>query len=86
MRTESWNTATRNMSSETNKYATIKELLLAVISMRSMPKLYSKGHLVRDDVTLGLLLQEFSYKISGRGSHEVWHQEELIGGKPPVVK
>jgi hypothetical protein len=25
-------------------------------------------------------------KISGRESQGAWHQDELIGGKPPVVK
>jgi hypothetical protein len=25
-------------------------------------------------------------KISGRQSQGAWHQDELIGGKPPVVK
>jgi hypothetical protein len=25
-------------------------------------------------------------KLSGCNPHEVWRQEELIGGKPPVVK
>jgi hypothetical protein len=25
-------------------------------------------------------------KISGRGSQGAWRQDELIGGKPPVVK
>jgi hypothetical protein len=25
-------------------------------------------------------------EISGRGSHGAWRQDELIGGKPPVVK
>jgi hypothetical protein len=25
-------------------------------------------------------------KISGRGPQGAWHQYELIGGKPPVVK
>jgi hypothetical protein len=25
-------------------------------------------------------------KISGRDSQGVWRQDELIGGKPPVVK
>jgi hypothetical protein len=26
-----------------------------------------------------------SEKMSGRGSQGAWHQDELIGGKPPVV-
>jgi hypothetical protein len=25
-------------------------------------------------------------KISGRDSQGAWHKDELIGGKPPVVK
>jgi hypothetical protein len=25
-------------------------------------------------------------KISGRASEGAWHQDQLIGGKPPVVK
>jgi hypothetical protein len=25
-------------------------------------------------------------KVSGRESQGVWHQDELIGSKPPVVK
>jgi hypothetical protein len=25
-------------------------------------------------------------RISGRGSQGAWRQDELIGGKPPVVK
>jgi hypothetical protein len=25
-------------------------------------------------------------QISGRGSQKAWRQDELIGGKPPVVK
>jgi hypothetical protein len=25
-------------------------------------------------------------KIAGRESQGAWHQEELIGGKPPIVK
>jgi hypothetical protein len=25
-------------------------------------------------------------KNSGRGSQGAWHQEEMIGGKPPVIK
>jgi hypothetical protein len=44
--------------------------------------------LVKEDVTLGLWLQVFIWKqnIAGRESQGVWHQDELIGGKPPVVK
>jgi hypothetical protein len=43
--------------------------------------------LVREDVTLGLSPQEFSWKnISGRESQVAWRQDELMGGKPPVVK
>jgi hypothetical protein len=41
--------------------------------------------LVREDVTWGLWAQEFSCKISGREPQGAWRQEELIGGKPPVV-
>jgi hypothetical protein len=29
---------------------------------------------------------QFEEKISGRESQGAWRQEELIGGKPPVVK
>jgi hypothetical protein len=25
-------------------------------------------------------------KVAGRESQEVWRQDEMIGGKPPVVK
>lgn len=32
------------LSSETNTHAVIEELFQAVLSMRSMPSLYSEGH------------------------------------------
>jgi hypothetical protein len=44
--------------------------------------------LVRGDVTLGQWSQVFCWKqvIAGRGPQGVWLQDELIGGKPSVVK
>jgi hypothetical protein len=38
-----------------------------------------------------MLYEEYNLKFSveqntGRGSQGAWHQEELIGGKEPVVK
>jgi hypothetical protein len=43
--------------------------------------------LVREDVTQGLLPQEFSWKkISGRGSQGAWRQDDLFGGKQPAIK
>jgi hypothetical protein len=38
--------------------------------------------LVREEVTAGVQLK----KKSGRGSQGAWRQDELIGGKSPVVK
>jgi hypothetical protein len=36
---------------------------------------------LREDVTLGL-----TKRISGRDSRGAWRQDEVIGGKPTVVK
>jgi hypothetical protein len=44
--------------------------------------------LVREDVTQGLKPPsvQLENKITGRGSQGASRQDELIGGKPPVVK
>jgi hypothetical protein len=44
--------------------------------------------LVREDVTQGPMTAkvQLQRKISDRESQGAWRQDELIGGKPPVVK
>jgi hypothetical protein len=66
--------------------ATKEELLETMFSMLSVPRLYNRLWLPR-------LLHKDYYrrssaekKKSGRGSQGAWRQDELIGGKPPVVK
>jgi hypothetical protein len=42
--------------------------------------------LVREEVSYELLLQEYSWKNSGRGSRGTRRQYDLIGSKPLVIK
>jgi hypothetical protein len=75
--------------------ATIDVLLETMFSIRSVQRGYKEQ-------SSGLIFQNFSSermlhkdyycrssvekKISGRGSQGAWRQDELIGGKPPVVR
>jgi hypothetical protein len=59
----------------TDKHATI-ELLEAVLSVRSVT-CYIRN------ITASV---QWENKNSGRGSQGICRQDELIGGKPPVVK
>jgi hypothetical protein len=41
---------------------------------------------LREDIAWGLLPQVYSWKKDpGSEPQEVWRQDEMIGGKPPVV-
>jgi hypothetical protein len=66
----------------TDAHATMEELLEAVFSVRSVPRLYKEEQLQLQESTAGVQLK----KKSGRGSQGARRQDELIGGKPPVVK
>jgi hypothetical protein len=67
--------SSRHMIATTNTFLTIEELLEAVFSV-------PRGCYMRT-ITASVQLEN---KNSGRGSQGACRQDELIGGKPPVVK
>jgi hypothetical protein len=67
----------------TDTQAIIEEVLGAVFSVRSVPRLQSEGQLPLE-VRVGARVQ--LQKNSGREPQGAWLQDELIGCKLPVVK
>jgi hypothetical protein len=56
----------------TGMHTTMEELLGTMFSVRPTPRLYNEG--------------QMPLEISGREHQGAWRQDDLIGGKPPVVK
>jgi hypothetical protein len=77
-------------TSRRNEYATIED----VFSVWSDPKLYNEKPTITDSsFTSERMLHKDYYrkstvgkKTSGLGPQGAWRQDELIGGKPPVIK